>query len=198
MRQWFLFLLVVCCACGSPNGKTDKTVIGPTVADPIPARTPALEKPPTAVTGAFTPNRAPFYAYIKNIDTSTSSTIIGFEDEVYPQISVPKTVGGSLHILMLSGYDREVLLLRAHLKDKNFYKYFPFVLKENRWIALTNGFAVHKSNRPDTIAHILKNNPEVPDEVIRYYSVFDLDATSETGFTWRLLSESIPINKDQN
>lgn len=165
----------------------------PVAPEPPKATVPTL--PESAVTGTFVPGEASMYAYVGQVDHAAGSTFIAFQDKKYPTILVPKTYGGDLEILKLEGFDRDVLMLRARLRDTQFYKYFPFVLRNNQWEPLTNGFAIHKSNRPDTIARVLKRNMEVPSEVIRYYSVFDLDTSGDTGYTWRLLTESVPIQE---
>ena len=58
---------------------------------------------------------------------------------------------------------------------------------------VVNSFAIHKDNMSDTLVPI-RVDPENPNYMLRYYSVFDLDETSDLGYTWRLLSERIPIN----
>ncbi|MAN58814.1 MAG: hypothetical protein CMC08_03135 [Flavobacteriaceae bacterium] len=179
-------------ACGSPNGNREKTVIGPPTAPPESVRTPVTTIPETAVTGNFDPTAAAFYAYVGAVDHENAVTTIQFQQDKYESITVPKTYGGQLKLLQLPGQGQDMLLFKAKLKDPNFHKYFPYVMRNGQWKPLSNGFAIHKSNMPDTISEVIRVNPENPTEIIRYYSVFDLDASSTKGYTWRLLTESIP------
>ena len=55
-----------------------------------------------------------------------------------------------------------------------------------------NGFAIHVTNLP-SIDQPLKLNPNNPNEINRYYSVFNLDSSSPLGYTWLLLEENVAI-----
>ena len=101
-------------------------------------------------------------------------------------------MGGTVSSVSLEGFDRDLLLVTSKLKDPNFNKYFIFVLRNNAWKPVVNGFAIHKSNL-NQISQPLQINPDRPKEILRYYSVFDLDKTSPLGYTWRLLRESVTI-----
>ena len=83
-------------------------------------------------------------------------------------------------------------MVNAKLKDTNFNKYFLYVLRENQWKPLVNGFAIHKSNMNDTLVPA-KINPENPRELLRYYSGFEMDPLSEKKYVWVLLRESVPV-----
>ena len=43
---------------------------------------------------------------------------------------MPKSYGGTVSSINLDGFDSDLLLLTAKLKDPNFNKYFLFVLRE--------------------------------------------------------------------
>ena len=150
--------------------------------------------PPTgAVLGNYNGDAIPFYAEISKVDTKNQTTYVSFNNDNCPQIVIPETVGGSVSNLCLEGFDRDLLLVTANLKDPNFNKYFLYVLRNNQWKLVVNGFAIHKSNL-DQISQPLQIDPDKPKEIFRYYSIFDLDKESPLGYTWRLLNESIAID----
>jgi len=196
MKEFLVFLFfILLIGCGTPTKKprnvigneptnTTKTIISPTVIEP--------SIPKGAVVGNYNGDFNTFYATISSIDVRSETTVISFEKNKYPFLKIPKTVGGTISTLVLDGFDRDLLLVTAKLKDPNFNKYYLYVLRNNQWKPVINGFAIHKSNKPDTLVP-LKINPNNPKEIVRYYSVFDLDATSELGYTWRLLQEIVPI-----
>ncbi len=193
----FLFL-----ACGTPTKKT-KNIIGPNPKEtnnsipkpPISENTTpkviASTLPNGAVIGNYNGDLKPFYAKVDRVDIKNEITYISFEDNRFPQLLIPKTYGGTVSPLILDGFDRDLLLLTAKLKDENFNKYFLYVLRENQWKPVMNGFAIHKSHKPENL-QVIRVNPENPNELLRYYSVFDIDKKSETGYKWLLLEESVP------
>lgn len=185
-------------SCGTPT-KKNKNIIGPKSTQTTTIKPKPLKKPPkiikpsipdNAVIGNYNGDLIPFYARINKIDTKNGVTHISFQDNRFPKLLVPKTYGGTISPLVLEGFDRDLLLLTAKLKDKNFNKYFLYVLRNNQWKPVMNGFAIHKSNKPETL-QIIRVNPEKPNELLRYYSVFNIDETSENGYTWLLLEESV-------
>lgn len=196
MKTLTILFFILTAGCGSPSKNTG----------PIINRTPKKEKPeppssiepivtkpslpPGAVIGNYNGDLKPFYARINEIATKNSITTISFENNKYPNVLIPKTYGGTVSTLVLDGFDRDLLLVTAKLDDPNFNKYFLYVLRNNKWKPVMNGFSIHKSNKPETL-QVIRVNPENSNELIRYYSVFDLDETSDAGYTWRLLEESV-------
>jgi hypothetical protein len=200
IRLLVTFHLLLFLGCGAPS-KHPKTIIGdnePEETTTIPLETdqdPMIIEsvlPKGAVVGNFNGNLEPFFAHISKIDRTNAITYISFEDEKLPQISIPLSLGGTVSKQSLEGFDRDLLLFTAKLKDPNFNKYFLYVLRDNRWKPVMNGFAIHLANL-STIDEPLKLNPNNPNELNRYYSVFNLDSSSPLGYTWLLLEENVPI-----
>ena len=189
-----LLLAILAVGCGSPVEK-QKNIISDENSEEkeISIEEPAI--PPGAITANFNGDNVPFYGYVKNIDSEKAITTIAFENDQFSTISIPKSYGAVLDTLKMKGMDRDILLATVKLKDTNFNKYYTYRLRNNEWKPLVNGFAIHKSNRPDTLRTI-SIDPKDSTKVIRYYSVFDLDKGSETGYTWRLLQETIPIENE--
>lgn len=184
-------ILILAFGCGSPT-KKPKSVIGE---DSIEKNVPEIITPflpEGAVTADFNGNFQPFYAFVKKIDVKNEITFIGFEGEKHPQLLISESLGATLSLLKLEGFDRKILMVNAKLRDTNFNKYFLFVLRENQWRPVVNGFAIHKINMSDTLVPA-KINPENPQELLRYYSVFEMDANSEKKYRWALLQESVLI-----
>ena len=177
-------------ACGRPPQKLQKRDIGHEVEVIREEMEPVI--PESAVTADFGGGPDVFYAYIKRIDPENAVTYIGFEKDRFPEVKIPKTYGAVLSSLHFEGYDGDLLLVTAKLKDTNFNKYFLYILRDSLWKPMTNGFAIHKSHLSDTLVPI-SPNPNKPNELLRYYSVFDLDNSNGAGYTWRLLRESVPI-----
>ena len=195
MKQLGAFLiLILISSCGSPV-KKQNNIIG----DEIPSENESIIKKPVRPEGAISANfngdSLPFYSYVKNVDTIKGITTIGFENDKFSTISIPKSYGAVLDTLKMKGMDRDILLATVKLKDTSFNKYFLYKLQNNQWKPVVNGFAIHKSNRPDTLRPIRIDTKDST-KVIRYYSVFDLDKSSENGYTWKLLKETIPIGEN--
>ncbi len=189
MKHTLYFIFVFLLSCGTPK-KKEKNIIG----DPKPVKTETTkpEIPEGAVTADFNGNKTPFYGFVKKVDLQKGVTTIAFEENQYPAIEIPKSYGAVLDTLKMKGIDRDLLLATVKLKDTSFNKYYLYKLQNKGWKPVVNGFAIHKSNRPDTLRPIsihLKDSTKV----IRYYSVFDLDKSSESGYTWKLLQETIPM-----
>lgn len=197
MRCLLFLLSVTLLCCGSPPHKKNNVVIGPkdtntTVVLPPKEVIIAPVIPEGAVQANFISGVEEFYGYVKHVDSNKGFTTIAFEKETAPQLTIPKAYGAVLSYLRFDEFDRDLLLLNTRLKDPNFDKYYLYILKNGQWLPVVNGWAIHKDNRPDTLSPIYVD-PENPGRMFRYYSVFDLDATSELGYTWRLFNESIPI-----
>ena len=133
-----------------------------------------------------------FYAEVSRIDTKNETTYISFENNIILTLAVPKSYGGTVSSIALDGFDRDLLLLTAKLKDPNFNKYYLFVNRDRIWKPVMNGFAIHKNNLTNNVEPF-KINPNNPNEILRRYSVFNLDGSSALGYTWLLLEESVPI-----
>ncbi|NND88438.1 MAG: hypothetical protein HKM28_04230 [Flavobacteriaceae bacterium] len=186
--------------CASPKSKPEQPIIGGEESSSPTADAPdetIVIKPPRMPEGAVRANfkayDVPFYASVKEVDRQRGKTVIEFEQRAIPKIVLPeKTYGATLSSLRFEEFDRDLLLVNAKLKDPVFNKYYLYILKNNQWKQVVNAFAIHRDNRPDTLQPIVVN-PKNENEMLRYYSVFDLDQTSSLGYTWRLLQESIPI-----
>lgn len=183
--------------CGTPPSKKPKTIIGkPKPAVNIPKEEiPVIKEPKIpegAVSANFLSDNTPFYAFVHKVDKKKGITTIRFEKPNIPHIVLPETYGASLSMLRFDEFDRDLLLVTAKLKDPVFNKYYLYVHRNNTWKLVVNGFAIHQDNNPHTLEPIVVD-PDDPTKMLRYYSVFDLDKTSNLGYTWRLLTESIPI-----
>jgi len=189
----FIFILK---ACGTAAPKT-KNVIGPKDTETqntttIPKTDLVKSAPKDAVFGNYNGGNNSFYGHIRAVDKRNGKMVIAFEQKSLPPITIDNVYGGTLSSLKLQGFDRDLLLITTKLKDPNFNKYFVYVLRNNQWKEVVNGFAIHQSHFSQANAPI-SNDSGNSNNLKRYYSVFDLDATSATGYTWRLLSESVPI-----
>jgi len=151
--------------------------------------------PDGAVFGNYNGDSIPFYARVRFVDNKNQITYIAFENDFLPQILIPKSNGGEISKVSLNGFDRDLLLVTAKLKDPNFKKYFLYVLRDNIWKPVMNGFAIHLTNLAE-VDQPFKLNPNNPNELLRYYSVFNLDASNPLGYTWLLLEESVPIENN--
>ncbi|WP_432412036.1 hypothetical protein [Rasiella sp. SM2506] len=196
-------ILSVCLiiGCGAPPQKKSKNIIGPntdetTIPVNIPKENlPILEEPKLpkgAVTANFLSNRKPFFAAVDNVDKRNGKTTINFEDAVAPNIVIPGAYGATLTTLRFVEFDRDLLLVKAKLKDPVFTKHYLYILRNNQWKLVVNGFSIHQDNNPESL-EVITVDPENSKNMKRYYSVFDLDQTSSLGYTWRLLTESVPI-----
>tara|TARA_A100000171_G_C2135929_1_gene150226 strand:+ start:2306 stop:2956 length:651 start_codon:yes stop_codon:yes gene_type:complete len=188
-------------SCGSPPKEKNKNIIGPPVEDTttpvnIPKDDlPKLEEPKVpkgAVTANFLSEREPFFAVVDNVDRRNGRTTVVFEGAAAPKIIIPDAYGATLTTLRFDQFDRDLLLVKAKLKDPVFTKHYLYVLRNNKWKLVVNGFSIHKDNNPESLDPIVVD-PENPRNMRRYYSVFDLDKTSSKGYTWRLHTESVPI-----
>lgn len=182
--------------CGAPG--PERIIIedkGPTITVKDTSDLPVIIEPvlPKGAThGNYNGDHNPFYAYVSQVDLQNEITYISFENDAYPQIKVPKSYGGTLSSYALQGFDRDLLLLSAKLKDPNFNKYFLYVLRDKQWKSVMNGFAIHLTNMKN-IQEPIRINPNTPLELVRNYSVFSLDGSDPLGYTWLLLEESVPI-----
>lgn len=169
MKYILLVLPFLLFGCKKPNTETKRVIEEPKAATKLPNG---------AVKGDFSGTKDTLYAYVKSVDTANETTIIGFEKEILPEISIPESIGAELKLLKLKNFRNDVLLVNAKLKDTNFNEYYLFVYKDSLWKQPVNRFDIHKSNMSDSLVP-LKNNPKDSTQLLRYYSVFDMDKKSE-------------------
>ncbi len=193
MKYLFLAMLFLFLSCKKLDDKqlpgTDIVIDEPPV---IISEKPEL--PEGALTADFFGNRDSVYAYIKKIDPINEITRIGFENEKLPEINIPESIGAELQLLKLKNFGNDILLVNAKLKDTNFNEYYLFVWRDSVWKQPVNRFDIHKSNMTDTLIPI-SNNPKDSTQLLRYYSVFNMDRKSEKKFTWKLMRESVSIKE---
>lgn len=189
-------LLFLLSSCGTPTRKSNSVVINSDTSTVI--QDPPIDTiiepviPEDAVTANYRTGTPAFYGYVNNVNTVKANTTISFENDYAPSLEIEESYGAELASLRFPEFDSDLLLVTSVIKDPNFNKYYLYVLKNKKWLQVVNGWAIHKDNKPDTLQPI-SVDPKNPDRMHRYYSVFDLDKESELGYTWRLLSERIPI-----
>lgn len=201
MNYIYGVIILLFVACGAPSKqstptstdtKTEKATT--TLPKESPLEDASKETAPIlpigAVFGDFNGDGTPFFAHVSNINKAREITYLGFQNRRYPILAIQKTVGGTVSPLKLAGNDRDLLLFTANISDPNFNKYYLYVLRNNNWKPVMNGFAIHKSNKTETL-DVIRINPKKPNELLRYYSVFDIDPDSPEGYVWRLLEESV-------
>ncbi|RMA64373.1 hypothetical protein [Ulvibacter antarcticus] len=138
----------------------------------------------------FNGDRNSFYAHISAVNRANESTTICFENSKCKPLVVSNTIGGRIRSLKFKGSDRDYLLFTANINDDDFSKYFLFVLRNNEWKQVMNSFAIHKSNLSSTIAPI-RIDPNDPDQLLHYYSVFDFEDAITAKNPWKLKEESV-------
>ena len=138
----------------------------------------------------FNGDRNEFFAHICTVNPTDESTTICFEHSKYPPLVVSNAIGGHITSLKLKGSDRDYLLFTANTNDEQFAKYFLFVLRNNEWKPVMNSFCIHKSNLSSALTPI-RVDPNRPDKLLRYYSVFDLDEANLHKSPWKLEQESV-------
>lgn len=198
----FGFILMFLLKCGSKTTNTSKDVINSsnteisetdsTTNEVIVSVKPTL--PAGAIIGNYINKEASFYAYVKKVNKSKGITTIQFENNNTPPIYIKDTYGATLESLRFPEFKSDLLLVTAKLKDPIFNKYYLYQFKNGKWVLVVNSFAIHKDNINE-VSTPIEVDPNNPNNMLRFYSVFDLDKTSEKGYTWRLLQESIPIIK---
>lgn len=200
MKLFFLIPVFYFVACGSSSEKTNTVVIGdpntPTeTVSEVSVIAPETEAPilPTgAVTANFKTDNIPFYGYVKNVNKRKGITIIAFENNKAPTLVLNETYGADVSMLRFDEFDRDLLLVNTKIEDPQFYKYHLYVLKNGQWLSVVKPFAIHESHVNAALKPIIVD-PKNPNNMFRYYSVFDIDDESELGYTWRLFNESVAI-----
>lgn len=196
IRLFVSMSLLWALSCGVPGSV--RTVIEdeePAIIETETSEVPVIIEPilpKGAIQGNYNGDQKPFYAFVSQVDLQNEITYISFENDAFQQIKIPKSYGGTLSSFILEGFDRDLLLLTAKLKDPNFNKYFLYVLRNGQWKSVMNGFAIHLTNMKN-IQEPIRINPNTPNELVRNYSVFSLDASDPLGYTWLLLEESVSI-----
>jgi len=199
MKILLLISLFYVAACGSSSKKNNRVIIGTSeeVTQPI----SEVNKPPTetstltpngAATGNFYKDRVEFYGYVANVDINKGITTISFQDNIAPSIRLEERYGATLSTLRFKEFNSDLLLVDTKINDPQFHKYHLYILKNNQWLPVVNPFAIHESHKEAQQNPIIVD-PDNPNNMFRYYSVFDIDDTNETGYGWRLHNESIPI-----
>ena len=196
----FTFLtgfLALALSCGTKTTKSPE-IITPVETEPevieVPVEIIEVEPvlPDGAVTANFKTNAPPFYAVIDRVDKNKGTTVISFEQESVPNISIPGAYGASLETVRFPEFDRDLLLVRTIYKDPIFRKYYLYVYRSNQWKKVVDGFILHVDNIQEDVIPI-KVNPKNPKQMLRKYSVFDLDTEGATKFRWILHKETTPI-----
>ncbi|MDT0555253.1 hypothetical protein [Patiriisocius hiemis] len=203
MRLFLLgFILFFFLKCGSKTTNTSKDIINSAdtevtetnsnTNDVIISEETTL--PPGAVIGNYINKETSFYAFVKKINKNKGITSIHFENNYTPPILIKETYGATIETLRFPEFESDLLLVTAKLKDPIFNKYFLYQFKNGKWVLVVNGFAIHEDNINE-VSTPIEVDPNNPNNMLRFYSVFDLDKTSDKGYTWRLLQESVPIIK---
>ena len=148
--------------------------------------------PEDAVSGNFSLNAAPFYAAVEVIDSENETTTISFEDITIAKITIPEAIGASLSSVRFEQFDQDVLVVNTVYKDPIFRKYYLYILKDNQWKPVVDGFIIHVENMSDDGAPI-KTHPTQSNKMIRSYSVFDMDQESDTKYMWILHEETVEV-----
>ncbi|MCT8339674.1 hypothetical protein MG296_06390 [Flavobacteriaceae bacterium TK19130] len=195
MMNPFIFLIIsfFLLSCGTPSKNSEEHVIGgPKEAVESTDTSPIEETPPYgAVRGDFMGSNDWFYVYPKKNKHGTGMALFSEYEEI-GKISLPKAVATKLEVYSDEAFATDILVARTQLEDPQFNKYHLFIFREGKWLPLVNGFAIHKSHMSDTLRPFWRD-PKDATKVVRHYSVFDLDTSSDEGYTWRLLTESVPM-----
>jgi hypothetical protein len=138
----------------------------------------------------FNGDQNAFFAHICSVNPTDESTTICFENSIYPPLVLSNTTGGKITSLKLECSDRDYLLFTAY--DEEFATYFLFVHRNNEWKPVIDSFCIHKSNLSSVITPI-RVDPNHPDQLLHYYSVFDLDEVNSDKNPWKLVEESVKI-----
>ena len=205
MKLLLLIPLFYFVACGSGSEKKNRVIIGSPKPQPEPISeviittseviTPQIVTPvlPTgAVNANFKTDNSPFYGVVQSVNKRRGTTTITFENNQAPNLVLNDTYGATLSMLRFEEFDRDLLLVNSKIKDPQFHKFHLYILKNGLWLPVVKPFSIHESHVNENLKPIVVD-PENSDYMFRYYSVFDIDETSELGYTWRLFNESVGI-----
>ena len=191
MKLIVFLLCILFSGCGKNRSSTKTSIDNIKSIETSRSKKTIVTIPDGAVYGNFKTTTASVYAYIAAVDKT--STTISFENKTLPSLVIPEALGGSLSTLQFNGFNADVLLLTGKIKDPQFIKYFVYQFTNGNWREVVKPFAIHERHKDQVITPIQIDTTNTK-HVIRYYSVFDLDETSSEGYTWKLLTESIPYN----
>jgi hypothetical protein len=187
------FLLVLL-SCGAPP-KPKSPIVENDPKEEIIKKTNTIimtNIPEDAVSGNFELNTAPFYAAVEVVDIENQTTTISFENEEIAKITIPEAVGASLSSVRFDQFDQDVLVVNTIYTDPIFRKYYLYILKDTQWMPVVDGFILHVENISEE--HLpIKIHPTRSHQMIRSYSVFDMDPESDTKYSWILHEETTDI-----
>ncbi len=187
-------------SCGAPQSSSTQGPIiqdEPTTVvnvDPIPVEeievVPSI--PESAITANYRNGTPAFYGYVESVGSRSGEIVIAFEDDLAPKIVLNDAEDATLSYLRFPEFESDLLLIDTRLKDLDIQQYYLFILKNNQWKEVVNGWGIHNSNKPEALTPI-SMDPDKSNHMLRYYSVFNLDKESSKKYSWMLLEESVPI-----
>jgi hypothetical protein len=198
MKLFLLIPLLYLMTCGSDSEKLNQVIIDDLqpqtepVSEVIIIAPVALKMPKGAVKANFNADKIPFYAHVKSVNKRKGITTIAFEKNKAPALVLNDTYGATVSMLRFDEFDRDLLLVNSKIKDPQFHKYHLYILKKGYWLPVVKPFSIHESHVNASLKPIVVD-PKNSDYMFRYYSVFDIDETSDLGYTWRLFNESVGI-----
>jgi hypothetical protein len=198
MKLFLLIPLLYLMTCGSDSEKLNQVIIDDLqpqtepVSEVIIIAPVALKMPKGAVKANFKADKIPFYAQVKSVNKRKGITTIAFEKNKAPALVLNDTYGATVSMLRFDEFDRDLLLVNSKIKDPQFHKYHLYILKKGYWLPVVKPFSIHESHVNASLKPIVVD-PKNSDYMFRYYSVFDIDETSDLGYTWRLFNESVGI-----
>ena len=159
MRSIFVLMLMwLLIGCGTSTQRSNTVVIGKDTTSVVvePTKEVIIEPtvPADAVTANYRKNSKAFYGYVNDVYMPGALTTIAFEDGVAPQLLLENSLGAEISFLRFPQFESDLLLINTVIKDPNFIKYYLYVLRDNKWKQVVNGWAIHKDNRPDTLQPI--------------------------------------------
>lgn len=191
-------LLVTVTGCGTVPKKGPTVIENDPISDlpkEINETNPTIvmsEIPEGAISGIFNSDAEPFYAAVDSVDTENQTTTISFENEAMNGITLPEAIGASLSSVRFEGFDRDILMINSIYKDPIFRKYYLYILKNDQWHPVVDGFILHVDNISNDMIPI-QPDPRNSNRMVRSYSVFDMDPDSETKYNWILKEETAEI-----
>lgn len=144
------------------------------------------------ITADFTGHSVPIFCFVKEIDYDARTTVIGFKNDILKDLRVANTLGGTLKKIKIKGFKTDLLLFEGEIEDPKFVKYHLFIVKNNTWVPVIDPFTIHE-NHLVKIEKPIWANPQNPSQLIRCYSVFDLENQNKGLPPWKLLTEKVAI-----
>lgn len=200
MKLLLLIPLFYFVACGSGAENKNRVIIGkPDVSsEPISETNntaPVVETPiipAGAVTANYKVDKTAFYGFVSHTDKNKGITTIAFQNNNAPNLILNQTYGATLSSLRFDEFDSDLLLVNTKIDDPQFHKYHLYILKNGQWLPVVKPFAIHESHK-EAQKNPIFIDPKNPNNMFRYYSVFDIDDTNDQDYGWRLHNESIPV-----